>query len=76
MKIRRTLALIVGIIQSVVAALVFIFAFSLYFDFVDVQAWVDAAVETRYFHVLAILVFSFFSIISGLFLVHEWLESR
>jgi hypothetical protein len=76
MKARRTLVLIVGIIQSVIATLVFISAFSLYFNFFDVQTLVDAAVETLYFHVSALLVFGFFSVISGLFLVHEWLESR
>ena len=76
MKIRRTLALIVGVMQSVIAALVFVFAFSLYFNLFGLQAWLDAVAESRYFHVSALLFFGFFSIVSGLFLVHEWLESH
>jgi hypothetical protein len=68
--------MIVGIIQSIIAALVFIFASSLYFNFFGIQTLLDVAVESLYFHVLALLVFGFFSFISGLFLVHEWLESR
>jgi hypothetical protein len=76
MKIRRTLTVIVGIIQSMIAVLTVIFACSLYFNFFGVQTWLNAAVESHYFHILALLVFGFFSLISGLFIVHEWIESR
>lgn len=75
MNIRRTLTVAVGIVQGIVAALVLIFACSLYFNFFGVQTWLNVSVETCYFHVLALLVFGFLSMISGLFLVHEWLES-
>ena len=75
MNIRRTLTVAVGIVQGIVAALVLIFACSLYFNFFGVQTWLNVSVGTCYFHVLALLVFGFLSMISGLFLVHEWLES-
>jgi hypothetical protein len=76
MNIRRTLAIVVGLMQSVTAALVFIFACCLYFNFFGVQGQLNGAIESCRFHVLVLLVFGFFSIISGLFLVYEWLEPR
>jgi len=76
MNIRGTLAIVVGLMQSVIAALVFIFACSLYFNFFGVQGQLNGAIESCHFHVLVLLVFGFFSIIGGLFLVYEWLESR
>lgn len=76
MKIRRILVVIVGVMQSFVAASVFIFAFILYFDFFGVQTCLDMAIESYCSHVFILLGFGFFSIISGLFLIHEWLESR
>lgn len=76
MNIRGTLAIVVGLMQSVTAALVFIFACCLYFNFFGVQGQLNGAIESCHFHVLVLLVFGFFSIISGLFLVYEWLESR
>lgn len=76
MKIRRTLTMMVGIVQSIIAVSIVIFAFILYFNFFDAQTWLNSAAEFRYVYLLALLVFGFFSIISGLLLVHEWLESR
>jgi hypothetical protein len=76
MNIRGTLAIIVGLMQSVIAALIFVFACCLYFNFFGVEGRLNGAVESFHFHVLVLLFFGFFSIISGLFLVYEWLESR
>ena len=76
MEVRRALTVIVGIVQSIIAVLIVIFACVLYFNFFDVQTWLNAAVKFSYVHLLALLVFGFFSIISGLLLVQEWLESR
>jgi len=76
MNIRRTLGIVVGLMQSVTAALVFIFACCLYFNFFGVQGQLNATVASYRFHVLVLLVFGFLSVISGLFLVYEWLEPR
>jgi len=76
MKVRRTLTVIVGLVQSMIAVLTVIFAFILYFNLFDIQTWFNDAVEFHHLHVFALFVFGFFSIISGLFLVHEWLKSR
>lgn len=76
MNIRGIFAIVVGLMQSVIAAWAFIFACSLYFNFFDVQGWLNVGVESCHFHVLVLLFFGFFYIMSGLFLVHEWVESR
>ena len=76
MKIRKTLTVIVGILQSIIAVLTFIFACCLYFNFFGIYTWLNTAVEFSYVHLLSLFVFVFFSIMSGLFLIHEGLESR
>jgi len=76
MEIRRTLAVIVGITQSIIAVFTVVFAFVLYFDFFDVQTLLNVAVESTNLHALALFIFGFFSLLSGLFLVYEWAESR
>ena len=76
MDLRRTLMFIVGILQIMMALLIVIFACVLYFNFFNFQTWLNAAVEFSYIHLSALLVFGFFSIVSGLLLVQEWVESR
>jgi len=76
MNIRGTLAIIVGLMQSAIAGLVLIFACSLYFNFFGAQGQLNGQIESCHFHVLVLLVFGFFSIVSGVFLVYEWLESH
>lgn len=71
MNIRGALAIIVGLMQIVIAALIFVFACCLYFNFFGVQGQLNGAIESCHFHVLVLLFFGFFSIISGLFLVYE-----
>jgi len=75
MNIRGILAIVVGLMQSVTAALVFIFACCRYFNFFGVQGQLNEAAHSH-FHVLVLVVFGLFSIVSGLFLVHGLLESR
>jgi len=76
MKIRKTLTVIVGILQSIIAVLTLIFACILYFNFFGIYTWLNTAVEFSYVHLLALFVFVFLSIISGVLLIQEWLESR
>jgi len=71
MNIRGALAIIVGLMQIVIAALIFVFACCLYFNFFGVQGQLNGAIESCHFHVLVLLFFGFFSIMSGLFLVYE-----
>jgi len=76
MNMRGTLVIIFGLMQSAIAGLVLTFACCLYFNFFGVQGQLNGAIESCYFHFLVLLVFGFFSIISGLFLVYEWLGAR
>jgi hypothetical protein len=76
MEIRRTLAAVVGITQSIIAVFTVLFAFILYFDFFDIRTLLNVAVESADLHALALFIFGFFSLVSGLFLVYEWAESR
>ena len=76
MKVRRALTAIVGVIQSMIAIFVFIFACIAYFGFYDIQTTLNAGMDFLYFHLLALLVFGSFFMMNGLFLVYEWLESR
>ena len=75
MEIRRTLVAIVGITQSIIAVSTVLFALILYFNFFDVRTLLNVAVESPDVHALALFVFGFFSLVSGLFLVCEWAES-
>ena len=76
MGLRRILAAVVGALQAAIGVLAVIFAFILYFDFFDAQTELNTSVELLPFYLFALMVFGFFSIISGLFLLHEGLESR
>jgi hypothetical protein len=75
MDARKTLMFIVGILQIIMALLIVVFTCVLYFNFFNFQTWLNAAVEFSYIHFSALLVFGFFSIVSGLLLVQEWVES-
>lgn len=76
MRPRRILVTIVGTLQSAIGVLAVIFAYILYFDFFDAQARLNTSVELLPFYLFAVIVFGFFSIISGLFLLYEGRESR
>ena len=76
MQPRKIFATIVGTVQSAIGVLAVIFAYFLYFDFFDVQTMLNTPVELLPFYVFALMVFGFFSVISGLFLLHEGLKSR
>ena len=76
MQPRKIFATIVGTVQSAIGVLAVIFAYILYFDFFDVQTMLNTPVELLPFYVFALMVFGFFSVISGLFLLHEGLKSR
>jgi len=76
MNIRGTLAIIFGLMQIVIAALVLIFACCLCFNLFDIQGPLNGTTQSYYFHVLVLLFLGVFSTVSGLFLIYEWLESR
>lgn len=76
MRLRGILAAILSTLQVAIGALTAIFACVLYFDFFDVQTMLNARAELLPFYLFALMVFSFFSIMSGLLLFHEARESH
>ncbi len=82
MRIRVILAAVVGVIQSGIGVLAIAFAYVLNYNG-DVQTFVQTVlgIETPMekilpMFLLLISTFGFFSIISGLLLIHEWRKTR
>ncbi|MFB0501917.1 MAG: hypothetical protein ACETVP_05545 [Candidatus Bathyarchaeia archaeon] len=71
MRPRRILVAIVGTVQGLIGVLAVIFAYILYIDFFGLQAWLNVTAEFLPLHMLALIVFGSFSIMSGLFLLTE-----
>ncbi len=76
MRIRKALAATVGILQSIIAVLTMGFACTIYFDLFDVQISWKIPAESVLFSVLVLLGFGLFSLISGFFLIDEWIENH
>jgi len=74
MRVRRILVTIVGIAQGAIGVLAGILAFILYFNFLGVQTTLNVSAELLPLYLLILSVFSFFSVISGFFLIHEEIE--
>ena len=74
MGVRRILVAIVGVAQGAIGVSAGVLACILYFNFLDVQTTLNVSVELLPLYLLTLSVFSFFSVISGFFLIHEGLE--
>ncbi|KPV62469.1 MAG: hypothetical protein AOA66_1324 [Candidatus Bathyarchaeota archaeon BA2] len=74
MGLRRILAAVVGTLQAAMGVSAVIFACFLYIDFLNVQSMLNISQKPLSFYLLVLTIFSFLSIISGLFLVFEGLE--
>ncbi len=74
MGFRRILVALIGALQSALGILAVIFAFVLYHNFFDIQSLMNIS-ENVSIYMLLLFVFGFVSIISGLFLIHERLET-
>jgi len=71
MKVRRIFVATVGIGQGAIGVLAGILACILYFNFLDVKTALNVSVELLPLYLFILSVFSFFSVISGFFLIHE-----
>lgn len=71
MRPRRILVAVVGTIQSLTGILAIIFAYILYLDIFGLRAWLDVTAEFLPLYMLVFIVFGFFSMISGVFLLTE-----
>jgi uncharacterized membrane protein len=70
-KPRRILVAIVGTIQSLIGLLAAVFVYIFYIDFFGLRAWLNVTEEFLPLYMLVLIVFGFFSILSGLFLLTE-----
>ncbi len=76
MRARKILVMVVGTAQTVVGVLAVIFVYVLYLDFLGVRTRLNVSGELAPLYLLVLIVFGFFSIMGGFFLIHEGLESR
>ncbi len=75
MTIRSSLAVAIGVIQSVIALSAMTVAGALYFNLFNLQTLLNEVTRYDGLHSLILFFFGFISFLSGLFLVDEWLES-
>lgn len=68
---RKILATVVGAAQSAVGVLAVIVAYTLYSDFFGLRTWLNITTKSIPLYTLVLILFGFFSIISGLFLLTE-----
>jgi len=71
MKAKRILVVIVGMTQGAIGLLALILVCVLYLNFLNIQTMLNVTAELLPLSLLILSVFGFFSVISGLFLIHE-----
>ena len=71
MKAKRIPFIIVGMTQSAIGVLALILACILYFNFLNIQTMLNVSAELLPLSLLILSIFGFFSVASGLFLLHE-----
>ena len=71
MKIRKVVAAVTGIAQEAIGLSAAVLAVMLFFGLLEVQTVFNLPAELLPFHILILLLFSLFSIVSGLFLIRE-----
>ena len=74
MKIRKVVAVVTGLAQEAIGLASAVLAFILVFDFLEVQTVFGLPAELLPFYLLVLVLFSLFSIVSGIFLIREGLE--
>ncbi len=74
MRVRRILAVIIGLAQGGIGALTVTLAFILNFNLLGVQKMLNIPEDLLPLYLLIFGAFGSFSVISGFFLIHEWLE--
>jgi hypothetical protein len=74
--VRKILAMVVGTVQTTLGGLAVIFAYFLHIDFFGLQENLNILEEFVPFFMLILMVFGFFSVISGLYLLIERKEAQ
>ncbi len=71
MNAKRILVVIVGMTQGAIGMLALILTCILYFNFLNIQTMLEVSAELLPLSLLILSIFGFFSVMSGLFLLHE-----
>lgn len=74
MGLRRVLALTVGAVQGGIGIFALVLVGALYFDLPFVQIMLDVPEALLPLQTLVLIVFSFFSVVSSFYLIHEGLD--
>ena len=69
MGIRRKTSITFGVAQSIIGSLATVFAYLLYYNFLEVQTVLDVPQKDVVLYMLVLIVFGLLSIISGLFML-------
>ena len=71
MKVRKVVAAVTGLAQEVIGLLSGVLAVMLFFDLLEVQTVINLPAEFLPLYLLILVLFSLFSIASGVFLIRE-----
>lgn len=72
---KKILEILVGTAQTTLGASAVVLAYFLYINFFGLQTWLNVSKEFLPLQILIIIVFGFFSIMNGLFLLTERVKS-
>ena len=76
MKAKITIKFLFASVQSLFAFSAIILAFLLHFDLLGIQSALNIADEAIAFYVAMFIIFGFIFLMSGLFLIYDWWETR
>ena len=71
MKIRKVVATVTGLAQEAIGLSAAVLAVMMFFDFLEVQTVFSLPAELLPLCLLVLVLFSLFSIVSGVFLIRE-----
>ena len=74
MKIRKVVAALTGLAQEAIGLSSAVLAVMLFFNFLEVQTVFNLPAELLPLYLLILVLFSLFSIVSGVFLIREGRE--
>lgn len=72
--IRKLFSRVIGLAQTMIGVLSTIFAYLMYYNFLNVQGVFNLSTKSISVYTLVFVSFGLFSAVSGLFLVHESFE--
>jgi hypothetical protein len=72
METKRIVSTVTGVAQSAIGVLSAVLAVLLFFNLLEIQTLLNVPAELLPLYLLFLVMFSVFSVLSGLFLIREW----